>query len=140
MSKGIRHITLHDDAFGDVPVCVVSAEAVLSLQDTKWFPYIKGVQSENMSHALHGFLTPLMQEIGPEARHVLKKMNRDHLLLCHEHSTCMIATKDCIPGAKTPLCYLPPDETESMLVADIVQAWKRGCYVVYVIGEEISLW
>lgn len=144
MPKGFRDIVIKDEhgVHPDTKICVISSEVALAIQDTFWFRYIKGVSAEAMGKALHGYATPLMQEIGPEPRHIAKKLNRDHNLQCANLKDCMIAGDVCIPGDRTPLCYVPPGVPAELqqTINLIVLAWKQGQYVVYILGEEDPLW
>lgn len=93
-----------------------------------------------MSHALHGYATPMMRLIGPPPYALLKKVPgiyRD----CVVFKDCLMHNKNhCHPGPKLPDCFVPagvPVDAREM-VTQIAMAWRSGRYVVVVEGVEFS--
>lgn len=146
MIRGFRHITFTDDHWGEIKLMVVlpigdDPWGVLApIKDTVWGGQIRVVDAEAYSHALHGYLDPLMRVIGPEPKHLTKRipLNQGR---CALYKGCLTAGPECRPGLKTPGCYEPPalDVGVTPLVAQVVFAWQEGRYVLVVEGEGFNL-
>ena len=118
------------------------------LRDTFWGRHISVVSGESLTHALHGYIDPLMREIGPSPKHLFQKVGH-HLdeVLCQQakDKSCLMADKHCIPCSKVPECYTPnhppsvPKSTDAAnLILAVVLAWKEGRYVIVAEGKEFS--
>jgi hypothetical protein len=108
------------------------------LKGTDFEGLLPVVSGEVWSHALHGHLAPLMRQIGrpPDA---LFRFIPQSFLKCAESKTC--GTHDlkiCLPGPKTPNCWIPfgVDAGVAPAIIEIVLAWRDGRHVVIVAGEE----
>ena len=110
------------------------------LKGTEWEQWLPVVSGESMSHALHGYLAPLMKEIGPEPRLIAKQVP-DLIGKCSMYVECMTAEPSCIPSGPPPDCYEAPSEFASVSSAatQVVWAWKSGDWVVVVGDGEFSL-
>lgn len=108
------------------------------LLGTPYEPLISVVDGEDLSHALHGMGTPLMNAIGRPPARLLKMAPQD---LCRIHGNCvMFSREDCYPCPRVPLCFEAPlNDLASAVASVVVQAWKEGRYVVVVEGDEFSL-
>lgn len=107
------------------------------LRQTPWGKYITEVTGEVMSLAVHGYLEPLRQTgihnpqacirgLNPEAQRCSLRLE------CAAHDL-----NSCLPGKKTPDCYLPPLDPDAALIArEVTLCWKEGRVVVVVVGEE----
>lgn len=107
------------------------------LRGTPWESLIATVPGEAMSHALRGFLRPLLAVLGPPPdalARLLPEANRP----CFQRRTCPMVSPKCVPGPKLPDCYeadnLPPDAL--VPAAAVALAWRDGFRVVVVIGPE----
>jgi len=136
-----RRIQLTDPQQGEIKLLVAVPRdgdvwGVLSpLRDTPWGEQIQVVSGENLSHALHGWATPLMREIGnpPETR---AKRIPDEVGVCAIREVCLGATDACRPGPELPGCY--ELDTVDPIAVEVAQAWQDGRYVVVVEGSEFS--
>lgn len=110
------------------------------LKDTKWAEYVPQVKGESMSHALHGYLKPLLDEIGPEPRLITKKIP-ENAGKCALYKSCLTAEPKCNPAGPPPECYeAPADSYEVSLAATLlVLLWKEGAWVVVVEDGEFSV-
>ena len=110
------------------------------LRETEWSQWIPVVTGESMSHALHGYLAPLMQEIGPEPR-LLAKRIPDPVGRCSMYKSCMTAEPRCIPAGPPPDCYEAPSEDLAIATAatHVVLSWSSGDWVVVVGEGEFSI-
>lgn len=110
------------------------------VKDTYLEPLIPVVSGENLTHALYGHATPLMGEIGPAPRSLLKRV-RDRQ--CEDFGQCIMAKVSvCHPCAKLPECYAAPGVSEGqvqMVASAVVLAWAEDRYVFVVAGGEFSL-
>lgn len=103
---------------------------------------IPEVSGEVYSHALHGHVAPLMQQIGPDPASLLR---RAHKLFpeCSERKSCIAWTDKCHPGPKLPDCFNPieglDDSEQKQALITVLTAWRDNRYVVIVVGEEFSL-
>lgn len=145
---GLQTITLSDTTFGVVVVCVATPRAddhwgVLSpLRGTVWGSLVREVSGEALSHARHGFSTPLMQEIGPHPRHLGRQVgDKDGMCALTRPGACLGAGPKCRPGPKLPDCYEPPALRPDVqaVAAAVAISWREGKYVVVVTGGEFSL-
>lgn len=144
--EGMRRIGITDAVWGRVVVWrpIPDSESewgVLSpLQGTVWGSRIPVVSGANMSHALHGHATPLMNQIGQDPEHIGKRF-RDQI--CVMVSSCVNASPKCHPGGGKylPDCYQAPGDSSdvSYLASFVVLCWRRGEYVVVVEGDEFSV-
>ena len=145
--SSLIYTTARDDTWGPVKLMrPIPKEGdpwgvLAPLRDTALRDLIPIVSGENFSHAMHGRLTPLMREIGPEPRWVLKKVpypfNR-----CQYEKACPMASPACIPKAGVPDCYAPGgglDYDVLQLASTVILAWADDYYIVVVEGEEFSL-
>ena len=117
------------------------------LKGTSWAEGVEIVPSEVLSHALHGFLQPLLQELGRDprdsARRVLKGEGE-----CAMAGNCIDWREGvCRPGGTRkepgpPECYDPPilnaDPPTLALFRTVAQAWRQGRHTIVVIGEQFS--
>ena len=142
MIRGFRHITYKDDHWGELKLMVVLPRdddpwgVLAPIKDTVWGEQVQVVSGEAFSHALHGYLDPLMRVIGPEPKHRVKRISWEQGR-CALYEGCLGAKPECCPGSKTPGCYEPPGVPLglSALLAEVVFAWRDGRYVLVVEGE-----
>jgi hypothetical protein len=117
------------------------------LKGTSWAEGVEVVSSEVLSHALHGFLQPLLEELGRDprdsARRVLKVEGE-----CAMAGNCIDWNKDvCRPGGTRkqpgpPECYDPPLQGASPdamnLFRTVAQAWRESRHTIVVMGDQFS--
>lgn len=113
---------------------------------TSWEHGIKSVSGEAYSHALHGFLLPLLRELGREPLYSGRKVLEEEGA-CKLKKACPLWSQDlCRPGGKKdkefgpPGCYEPPlDENSSPEVIELFRkvafAWKEGRHTLVVEGN-----
>lgn len=112
-----------------------------SLKGTSWEPYIYVVSGEAFSHALHGYLKPLEDELGPSPLKVAKRIPYEESV-CELVNDCVIADRiKCVAAGPPPDCWSAPTEEGERRVAmeQVVVAWRDGSTVIVVEGEEFSL-
>lgn len=109
------------------------------MRGTEWERVIPTVTGESMSHALHGYLPPLLNEIGPEPR-LLAKQLPDAMSRCALFKTCITAEPRCTASGPPPDCYEAPsdDPAISFAATTVVLCWKAGDWVVVVGSGEFS--
>ena len=142
MSDGLRRIELTDDEWGDVKLLVAiprdgdSWGILAPLRGTVWGDQVQIVSGDAVSHALHGWATPLMREIGVAPK--VRAHRIDHKAgFCKLSLSCVGAGALCIPGPKMPDCYEAPgfDLAASLVASTVALAWRDGFYVVVVEGD-----
>ena len=126
-----------------IQICQILTEDSLSfLEDTAWKKGIHFVSADAMSHALHGWVQPLLRELGPEPKYTCKKISQKEGL-CSLYNDCINAKKTCQPKYITtlPPCYEAPidNPTHQWVVNEIVHQWTQGVFVIVVKGNEFSL-
>jgi len=146
MGDGVRQIELTDPQWGEIKIMMPLPRRgdpwgiFAPLRHTAWGDQVQVVSAENLSHALHGYATPLMQEIGVapavHARRIPLEAGR-----CGLFDDCVGKGLLCRPGKDVPACYEAPhlSVTDSLLASAITQAWKDGYYVLVAEGEGFSL-
>jgi hypothetical protein len=145
--EGIRYATLDDRDQGKILLAIVVPKGednwgvMAPLQGTRWGDLICVVPGEAMSHALHGWATPLVRVLGPTPRDLVRKLSVTGDTTCGLSTTCAFVTPKCVPGPKLPDCYEPPDLTgeQAQLATFLALAWREGRYVVRVEGVEFSI-
>ena len=159
--KGLRAIDLDDREQGRILLLVSTYSpterepwGVLSpLQGTPVGTLLPTVTGESLSHALHGYATPLVRELGPSPHALLKKLvggvsgEQTPLLMCPltQGGQCLNAGPRCYPHPKMPACYEPtPYLTQERLAPEalvlrVLGAWVEGRYVVIVNGDTFSI-
>lgn len=147
--KGFHLMALPDPTHGEVLLAVAVPRdgepwgVLAPLRGTPWGDAVREVTGEALSHARHGWSTPLMREVGPHP-HDLARRIPPEAGAC-DLSTggrCAGASPLCRPGKKMPDCYEPPGlaETEQqVLAATVALFWREGRYVLTVRGSEFSL-
>jgi hypothetical protein len=117
------------DAWGDLA----------PLRDTPWGKLLPIVSGPVLSHALHGYHSPLMQELGAHPHHLSKRIPKGYRR-CRMYDNCVMAHAQCHPNPKMPDCFSPPGVGNDALLAaaTVAQAWAEGRYVLIVEGDEFS--
>lgn len=140
----IRHL-ITDKDWGDVVIFRPTPRdgdpwgKLSPLKGTVWEPYIYTVTGEAFSHALHGWATPLMNELGPPPLKIaFKKSITDSY--CGLIKSCITAEGKCHAAGPPPACYEAPLEEPAKSIAEkVVRAWADGGWVVVVTDGEFSL-
>jgi len=101
------------------------------------------VTGEAFSHALHGHMRPLMEQIGPEPKHQLIRIPSPHDRCSVAGDCVMYDAKRCQPRSKKlPECWSPeagestPEDRAVRAMSIVTLAWAEGRYVVIVAGDE----
>jgi hypothetical protein len=109
------------------------------LKGTVWESMVPIVSGASLSHALHGRVTPLMQEIGPAPRGLLRMVPKA-FRTCREAGNCITFNARCIPDQRMPECFVPTGLALEVrrAVSVLLNAWAEGRYVLVVEGGEFS--
>jgi len=110
-------------------------------RETPWGPLVPVIPGETLSHALNGYLKPLLAVLGAEPRGLLARVPEGFRQCALARECVVFKEKDCHPCPRLPDCYVPPGVPPEArdAVACIALGWKEGRYVL-VIGEgEFSL-
>lgn len=126
----LRPIPIRGDPWGDMAV----------LRGTPWGDLLQTIDGEVLSHALHGYVMPLVRQLGVPPKVLAKRVPKDYRR-CAIASQCITASIDCEPGENLPGCYVPPNMDPGAIraAALVAQAWAEGRYVIIVTGSEFSL-
>lgn len=143
----LREVTFNDREQGEIRL-LISAPTLSdpwgimgSLRGTEWEPLIQVVSGQALSHALHGWATPLVRELGISARHRARRISEEGGR-CALHQECLSASPECHPKSrKVPDCYEAPNVTPggSLAASRVVLAWRENRVVVVIAGEEHNL-
>ena len=107
------------------------------LVGTPWEGLIQVVTGEALSHALHGWFKPLMDQLGPPPTLRLKRVPNE-AKVCANARSCAIADARCMPNPKVPLCFeVPGDDHVAELATALILLWREGYHVIVAIGREI---
>ena len=146
MKKLVRY-RLTGDGWGDIIVHrpIPRGEdrwgILAPIRGTSWEPLIYEVTGEAFSHALHGWLKPLVNELGPPPLRIGHRIPREESV-CAMLDECVIANREmCHASGPPPDCYYPPVEDPALNKAmeEVVVAWREGSYVIVVTDGEFSL-
>jgi hypothetical protein len=137
-----RRVKLDTPEWGEVKIMVAIPRdgnpwgVLAPLQDTAWGEQISVVSGEVLSHALHGWVVPLMKVIGidPGRRACYIPNDENECALIRE---CLGARSYCFAASNiTPSCYEPIGADP--IAKDVMLAWQDGWYVLVVEGPEFS--
>lgn len=103
------------------------------LRDTKWEVLVGKVTGESLSHAFHGWATPLVRELPPQPKQILRKLKSES---CWMKDECIMYGKKCFPHLDVPNCFEPQTEDIRKVVNYILCVMKQGFRVVWVEGKE----
>lgn len=145
MGDGFRRIDLSDREQGPVLLSVALPRdgdpwgVAAALRGTEWEVLIRTVGGEALSHAVHGWATPLVRELGPNPQATMRRTVTPCAL--SSGGQCVGATPDCRPGRKMPACYTPPDTDPDVasVVTTVLLDLRAGRHVVAVDGPEFVL-
>lgn len=143
MGDPFRRVDMFDPEQGPVRLSVVVPRGddpwgdVAPVRGTQWESLVRIVSGESVSHAAHGWATPLVRELGPGPEVLLRR----HATPCvmSTGGQCVGAGPDCRPGRKMPDCYEPPDADAAVVTAMLLEL-RAGRHVVVVVGPEFVLW
>ena len=150
--KGLREITLDTDNQGKILLLVTVATeqsrwgVFEQLRGTSWQHGITEVSGDAMSHALHGYVHPLVRELGRPPTSNGKRVN-DAEGACALYQGCIgWDVAYCRPGGVLkkgepgpPGCYEAPIMGASSIATRVCLAWKEGRHTVVVTSPEFSL-
>lgn len=145
MGDGIRHLDLNDREQGLIRIAVSTPRegcpwGILEpLRGTAWAKLVRPVSGEALSHAVHGWATPLVREFGPHPHAVLRRYSIPCALSSGDQ--CIGATPKCRPGQDMPDCYEPPGVERALrqaLLTALLNLWN-GRHVLTIEGAEFSL-
>lgn len=106
------------------------------LRGTKWEVLVGKVSGESLSHAFHGWATPLVREMPPSPKQILKKLSKEQ---CWMKDECIMHTKKCYPHLGVPNCFEPQEEELRTVVNFILCMMKQKHRVVWVEGKEFQI-
>jgi len=139
--EGLREVQLNDKEQGELRLLVATPRAgdawgvLAPLRKTPWERIIRVVPGEALSHALHGYATPLVRALGPDPRRVGRRLTEAEAR-CVQHKTCLSVTAKCRAGSDVPYCF---DAGTPEIASVVVVALHGGWHVVVVEGPEFSL-
>jgi hypothetical protein len=144
---GFREIELNDLDFGNLKLLLPVPRTdnpwgvLAPLRETPWGREIPIVSGKAMSHALHGLVKPLWEQLGRPPQAIIRRLGGDQYCELIQKGNCLMASKDCYLGSgKLPATYVPPHfpQVLGILAATIARAWDEGRYVIVVEGDEFS--
>jgi hypothetical protein len=146
MSDGLRRIEFNDPEWGEIKLLLAlpklddSWGVMAVLRGTEWADEIVVVSGENLSHAMHGWATPLMQKIGVKPQVHGRRISHE-AGWCPQIRTCPISSDECRPGRDLPDCYEAPglEGDAAILALTVALAWREGRFVIVVDGPEFNL-
>jgi len=145
MGDGFRRIELTDPEQGSVLLSIAVPRlddpwgVAACLRGTAWESLVREVGGEAVSHAVHGYATPLVRQLGPNPHAVARRMRVPCALTTG--GQCVGASPTCVPGPKMPDCFDPPNlplEVASV-VTTVLLDLRGGRHVVVVTGSEFVL-
>ena len=147
MSDGFHDFAVSDPVMGTLRLMAVTPHEedpwgiLAPIRQTVWGSLIREVTGEALAHARHGYLSPLLQELGPHPKHLAQKVSdKDGMCVLFGGGVCAAASKYCRPGPKLPECYEPPVAANlQFIIGRVALAWRDGIYVVVVHGDEFNL-
>lgn len=147
LSNGLKWMTLDDPEQGELKLLVAVPKdgdpwgPLAPLRGTAWESRVQVVSGEAFSHAMHGWATPLVREIGLAPHYRIRKVPPEEGICWLHDNGCLLASEKCRPGSGVPDCYegQSDDPAVRRAIAHVVLAWSEDRYVLVVKGEEFSL-
>jgi hypothetical protein len=105
------------------------------LQGTLWGALIPVIPHEIFEQALLGHIMPLMRVIGPDPAILCKRITeKEGRCIKALEKSCILASKDCKPCSKLPICYEPPllEGMAAHAAKMVALAWKEKRNVIVV--------
>jgi len=94
---------------------------------------IPSVAKETMDHALRGWTRPLVDNLGPPPKGMLRKLSKQAQRCAHEDPCPFYMPRRCgVLFSKMPWCFEPDGIVPGSLAADIIKLWRQEVYVVTV--------
>jgi hypothetical protein len=129
--------------WGEISVCRPTPRdgdpwgVLAPLRDTPWGEVLPVVSGDAMSHALHGWVVPLVRELGPKPG--TRKVEGG--TRCGLYDVCITAGPSCHVGGPPPGCYEAPleDPAARRAATAVALKWAEGSWVIVVEGKEWSL-
>ena len=106
------------------------------LVGTQWENLVGKVSGEALSHAFHGWATPLVRELPPKPKQILRRFSSEKCWMSQE---CVLYTEKCFPHLNVPNCFEPEDESVRRVVNHILCMMGLGYRVVWVEGKEFQM-
>ncbi len=146
MISGFRSVDLDDPDWNLIKLLISLPRpdepwgVLAPLRGTVWGNQLSIVPGDDLSHAFHGWATPLMRVIGVNPKVRAKRIENDEGV-CRLTGSCVGATPLCRPGPKVLACYEAPGLPQEAwpLASLVARAWGEDRYVVVVDGPEFSL-
>lgn len=115
--------------------------SLAGLKDTALAKHIPVVSGTAVSHAKHGWATPLMREVGPLPHRLISRFQQRGWPCAYKvDQSCIMARPECRPGKDAPVCYEPDVPKEHReAAAFVMRMWAEGVLVFVVSGGEHSL-
>jgi hypothetical protein len=107
------------------------------LRETPWEPLIREVSHASFDQALRGHATPLMRELGPPPKALVRRLPVSYAT-CRDRTSCVNATPKCVPGSAMPECWTGsglPFGPATEVTSYIARLWKEDVPVVVVVSE-----
>jgi len=139
----LREIDLTDQEQGSIlllvafPTDAAPWGDLQPLQGTSWAQGVTTVTGETLSHALHGYATPLARELGRPPLKSAQRVTSDDGACAIRESCIGWDSVRCRPCGKTPECYEPP--LDGAVFQRVAMAWRERRHVVVVTGNEFAL-
>lgn len=147
----LKEINFKDPVQGEIHLLATAATDTATwgdfepLRGTSWAVGVTEVSGESLSHALHGWLTPLQRELGRSPKISANRIpaSDGRCRLC---SDCLGWDPNvCRPGGRKPnkkeigppACYESP--MNGHVFDRVAAAWKEDRHTIVVIGSEFSL-
>lgn len=137
MIDGLRSIHLEDRDQGSLRLLVAIPVAgdpwgiLVPLRGTPWERLVRVVPGSALSHAMHGYATPLVRALGPDPAKVGRRLD-DRDARCMQWSSCLTPAPTCRAGHSMPDCFDGGSDIASILVTSLRDGW----HVIVVEGPE----
>ena len=121
---------------------------------TTWEKVVSVVSAEDLSHAMHGMLNPLLRSLGREPKSSIKRISKEEGECLHKNTCIGWKPHYCKPDGDNgkrgkhkllgpPDCYEPPLQgasPEIMIVfSEVLKALKENSYIVVAKGKMFNL-
>jgi hypothetical protein len=130
-----RRLAIQSPEMGRIELYLIYNEK--GIWEEQWRPLqgvmdISEVTKEDMDHALNGWTRPLVANLGPPPKGLLRRLPSKR---CEREKGCPFFDKrNCSAiSTKTPWCFEPEGIDPGILASEVIKLWQQEVYVVAVL-------
>lgn len=131
-----RRLTLQTPEMGPLELYLIYNED--GIWEVQWREFqgvwpLPEISKADMDHALHGWTRPLVDQLGPPPKGMLRKLPTEARRCSVETRCPFFNAKHCgLLLPKMPWCFIPEGTAASHLATELINLWRSEVYVVVI--------